>query len=378
MVEKIASISYVPVASEIEAFLLEAEYIKEYRPFYNIKMADDKSFPYLAISKGENPHITITRKRNLEQADYFGPYPNVTDLKLVLKLLRKIFPFQTVKNHPKKECLYYHLKQCPCIAVHPELTDEYTKNLRNIKLFLKGKKEAIIKDLEKERDTYVKQEAFEKAQEIQRKIEKILLVSSEHYSPFRYQERPDLYYERLQKEVESLKSILQSHHLDIKKLERIECYDISNIQGKEATGSMVVLINGETANKEYRRFKIKSKNTPDDFHMMKEVITRRIKNTQWPYPDLFVIDGGKGQVGSVLPILRRNGILIPVIGLAKREEIIVIPQEMQEHEFVYEEVKLPKDTPGINLLRKIRDEAHRFALTYHRNLRKKRLLSLLG
>jgi len=347
-------------------------------PFYNIQLRDDKSFPYIAITKGESPYISMTRKTDDKNAQYFGPYPNVTDVKIVLKLLRRIFPFQTVKNHAKRPCLYYHLGLCPCIPAHPENIREYKKNLAHIASFLKGKKETIVKELLKEQKQYIKDEEFEKAGEIQAKIEKINLVTSENYNPFRYEERPDLYYQRIQGELQSLQDILNTYDLGIKKLDRIECYDISNTSGKQAVGSMVVLLNGETANKEYRRFKIRTKDTPDDFHMMKEVLSRRIKNTQWDFPDLFVIDGGKGQVGSVLPILRRNGIMTPVIGLAKREEIIVLPVETERNRFEFVEIKLPKSTPGINILRKIRDEAHRFAITYHRNLRKKKMMELLA
>ena len=202
------------------------------------------------------------------------------------------------------------------------------------------------------------------------------MITSEHYSPFEYAQKPDFYFDRITQEVQSLIEILHARDPRVTKLGRIECYDISNIQGKQATGSMVVLVNGDVSKKDYRRFKIKTKSTPDDFFMMNEMLTRRLKN-DWPLPDLFVIDGGKGQVSAAIGALRNAGIDIPLIGLAKREEIIVLPIPMYGNKYGFEEIKLPKETPGINMLRRIRDEAHRFALTYHRLLRKKAVLNVL-
>ena len=187
-------------------------------------------------------------------------------------------------------------------------------------------------------------------------------------------DKPDFYFERIEHEKKSLTEILSPFYPEISDLKRIECYDISNISGTNATGSMVVFENGDKASKEYRRFKIRTKNTPDDFFMMQEMLTRRLKNEDWPIADLFVIDGGKGQVGAALKAMANTGKNFPVIGLAKREETIVIPIKGPGG-VDFEEVKLPNATPGINLLRRIRDEAHRFAITYHRLLRKKAFIT---
>lgn len=372
LISIVSTIDTVRVSSEIEAFLLEATLIKKHKPFYNIKLIDDKTYPMVEVGSGDNPSVTITRKKIDKKAHYFGPYSDATALKVVLKLLRRIFPYQSVKNHPKRKCLYYHLGLCPCIPVNSEKKNEYKKNLRNIENFLNGKKEDVVKQLIRERDKNVATEEFEKAQEVQSRIERIMLITSETYDPFRYMDKPDFYFERIEKEVASLKEILKDYYDTLGNLERIECYDISNISGKQATGSMVVFLNGDKASKEYRRFKIKTKDTPDDFHMMREMLSRRLKN-EWPAPQLLVIDGGKGQVGAALKALANMGIRLPVVGLAKREETIVVPLKSNKGiEFV--EIKLPHSTPGINLLRRIRDEAHRFAITYHRLLRKKAML----
>ena len=225
--------------------------------------------------------------------------------------------------------------------------------------------------MKSEQENFVASEEFEKAGEIQRKIEKIGYITSETYDPFKYEEKPDFYFERIRAEVNSLREILIKYGIRIETLHRIECYDISNIQGKNATGSMVVFTDGDSNKNEYRKFRIKFKKTPDDFEMMREVIRRRINRSDWEDADLMVIDGGRGQVSAVLQVFAEQKFEKPVIGLAKREERIIIPVRTSHTEFL--EVKLPKSTPGVNLLRRIRDEAHRFALAYHKILRKKAL-----
>jgi len=361
------------VASEIEAFLLEANLVKKYKPFYNIKLSDDKTFPYIKISKKDVPYVTITRKKDQEKAVYYGPYPDATSTKIVLKIMRRIFPFQNVKNHPKNKCLYNHLGLCPCASVFSERLPEYKKNIKKLEYFLSGKKKKIIDELRRERENFVKTEEFEKASQVQDKIERITLITSPFYSPFQYEKNPDTYAIHVKEEVESLKNILSKYYTGLKSLEKIECFDISNIQGTNATGGMVVFLNGEPVKNFYRRFRIKSLSTPDDFGMMREIISRRIKHKEWSKPDLIVVDGGKGQLRAAFEILHKNNFIVPVIGLAKKEEKIVFI-DYTSHQIHFLEVKLKLDTPGINLLRRIRDEAHRFAITYHRLLRKKNFL----
>ncbi len=377
LVGEAKNLDHIVVGSEIEAFLLEASLIKKYKPLYNIKLSDDKFYPYLKIgniknAKNEIPYVVITRKTGEKNASYFGPYTNVTDLKIILRILRRIFPFQSVKNHPPKRCLYNHLKLCPCIPVFPERLPEYRKNLKSLTSFLEGGKEKVVKELLGEQKEYIKLEEFEKASEIQKKIEKIDFITQENYNPFKYEEKPDFYFERIKAEVASLSEILNKYALDVGNLHRIECYDISNFSGKNATGSMVVFINGDVSKNDYRRFKIKFKKTPDDFEMHREVARRRIAREDWEKPNLMVIDGGKGQVSAVLQAHAETNYKVPVIGLAKREETIVVPVKTGLG-LDFLEVKLPTSTPGINLLRRIRDEAHRFAITYHKLLRRRAL-----
>ena len=375
LVNDAVSIDTIVVASEIEAFLLESNLIKKYRPQYNVLFKDDKSYTSLEIGRKPIPYVVLTRKRTNPPAGgavYFGPFTSSSDLKIVLKILRRIFPFQSVKNHPPRRCLYYHIGLCPCIPAFPDRLFEYKKDIKKITNFLKGDVGSVVSELKSEQKEFVASEEFEKAGEIQKKIEKINYITSKNYDPFNYEEKPDFYFERIKGEVDSLREILTKYGLPISELNRIECYDISNISGKNATGSMVVFTDGDTNKNEYRRFKIKFKKTPDDFEMMREVLRRRIKRTDWEMPNLMVIDGGRGQVSAVLQVFTETNFKVPVIGLAKREETIIIPIRIASGvDFI--EVKLPNSTPGINLLRRIRDEAHRFAITYHRLLRKKAL-----
>lgn len=364
LVEQINKIKTIHVNSEIEAFLLEEKLIKKYSPKYNVMLKDDKAYPLVRINiKDKYPAVLIVRKKKDDKSIYFGPYTSTGSLKTVLKLIRKIFPYQSVLNHSNKVCLYNHLGLCPCPQVLGNL--EYKKNLKHIVDFMNGNTTKVIRDLEKERDIYSKNENFEISLQIQKKIDSIKLITSPFYKPFQYEENPNFKSDILKKELDELLLILNSNGLNITKLKRIECFDISNTSGTNATASMVVLINGERDTSLYRRFKIKRKykSIPNDFAMMQEVITRRLSHINWGTPDLIVVDGGKGQVSSAKKVLDNLSIKIPIIGLAKKEETIVL-QNLKL-------ITLPSDSKSLHLIMKIRDEAHRFAINYHRKLRSK-------
>lgn len=371
LVSEIKSIEHIIVNSELEAFLLEAELIKKHKPYYNIKMIDDKSYPYIMISDGPVPYISIIRKKTNSKATYFGPYPDAGSVKVVLKLLRRIFPYQSVRNHPNRKCLYYHLGLCPCVQAVPDDLFQYKKNIRYLKAFLGGKTSAVISQLLKDQKKSTKNENFEQSGIIQRQIDSIHKITQETYAPFIYLAKPDTQLEREKNENLDLQKLLIEYGLNIANLKRIECYDISNFQGTNATGSMTVFINGSANTSEYRKFRIKKLNTPDDFAMHQEVMSRRLKHMEdWGKPDLLIIDGGKGQVSSVMEVLAHIGIKIPVIGLAKKFEIIIIPKK-EARGYMFTEVRVPLSRPALNMVRRIRDEAHRFAITYHRKLRSK-------
>ncbi len=374
LIPKIKKVVHIVVNSEIEAFLLEAELIHQHLPYFNIKMIDDKSYPYIAVTNSEIPYVGLVRKMTNKKADYFGPYPHAGSSKVVLKLLRKIFPYESVKTHPKRKCLYFHLGLCPCVQAVPENADIYKKNISNLKRFLKGSTKQVIKNLESERNIFSKQEEFEKAGIVQKQIDSIEKITQETYDPFVYINQPKTQSIREESENQALFDLLAANGVVLTNLKRIECFDISNFQGTNATGSMTVLINGSAEKSEYRKFKIRKTKTPNDFAMHQEMMGRRLKHPEWEFPSLFIVDGGKGQVSSVLQVLAHNGVSIPVIGIAKKFETLVIPRK-EVRGLKFTEVRVPLSSPAINIVRRIRDEAHRFAITYHRKLRSKNALA---
>ncbi len=371
LVSKIATIKISIVESELDALLLEANEIKKYTPWFNTKLTDGKAYPLIRITiQDPYPKVLIARRAEDKKSEYFGPYPNSGAVKSVLKTIRHIFPYESFAHRTKKHCLYYHLGLCPCaeISDSEDVKKAYRKNIFYIIHFLEGKRKTVVEDLEKERDSYSNEEQFEKSKEIQKQIDAILYITSHYHLPVEYDANPNLRGDLRQKELDELQNILKKKGTLVNNLQRIECYDISNIQGFHAVGSMVVLINGEKEVSMYRRFKIRflPKNKPNDFAMMEEVFRRRLKHKEWDFPNLIIVDGGKGQISSAKKALVAMNVSIPLVGLAKREETIITED--------FKEISLPKDSPVLHLLMRIRDEAHRFAITYHRKLRAKNSL----
>lgn len=366
LVDQIAFIKIIEVESELESLLLEAALIKEHTPKYNIRLTDGKSYPLIRITiNNQYPAVLTARKMEDKKSLYFGPYPNATSMHKVLRIMRRIFPFQSTLNHAKKYCLYYHLGLCPCppMFVSDEQKRAYKKTLNRIKKFLEGKSKEVVEELTKERDEFAKNENFEKALENQQILDAIARVTQPFVKPFEYVTNPNLREDIRQKEMESLQDVLKKHNVNIELPVRIECYDNSNFQGSNAVSSLVVLTQGEIDTSQYRRFKVKNITGANDFATMQEIFARRLNHKEWPLPQLFVVDGGKGQVSSTKEVFQKLGVSIPLIGLAKRDEILITSEG--------KEIKLPKSAPGLQLIMRIRDEAHRFAITYHRKLRSK-------
>ncbi|HVT11395.1 MAG TPA: excinuclease ABC subunit UvrC [Fimbriimonadaceae bacterium] len=544
MVSRVADIEWIVVDSEVEALVLECNLIKKYRPPFNVRLRDDKSYPYIKITKEKFPRLLFTRKVLKDGAKYFGPYTSAFGVRDTLQLLHKIFPLipcgkSWSGNREQSPCLYYHLGRClaPCAGIaDPE---EYKAVIDKVARFLDGKEEGIVKDLKKEMAAAAEALDFEKAAKVRDQIAAIeqlmerqkvlstdrtdqdviavvkddrgaaiqmlyiragkligqrqfMLDGASEASPSEavdqfvkqyYAEAPEVPREvLLPVEIEE-RNIVQSwlrqrrgaavtvevpqggeklrlvemaatnaeHALSTFSEElatkeawaadamaqlqealglseppiRIEGYDISNIQGTSPVGSMVVVENGEAAKAEYRRFKVRyHPESPNDFAMMHEVLTRRLRayiegdEKFAKLPDLIMIDGGRGQLAAALKARDELGLTVPMVGLAKRLELIVVPKEkggmalqamsgtgfqpveapaprksrqkgiddptlrikdpdysysrQAPKEYAYDDVELPMSSPGLMLLRKLRDEAHRFALTYHRKLRDKR------
>ncbi len=374
LVEKIDRVESTVVASELEALLLEANLIKKYSPPYNVAWKDGRAYPFIKITVDDKyPAVLQSRKIDDISSKYFGPYPNIGDVRKILKMLRRIFPYQGVKNHPEKICLYYHLGLCPCPPVfdNKEQQEKYRHDIRMIISLLSGKKAFVLRLLTNRMKTYAQSEDFEEAELVRKQITTINLITQPVRNPLEYMENPNLMDDEAALDVEALRSILEKQGILTDNLSRIECYDISNIQGKQATGSMVVATNGIADKSQYRLFKIKLKDTPDDVAMIKEVLRRRLKHNEWSLPNLIVVDGGINQVNAAKMVIGETVLTIPVIGLAKREEEIIIPRLHPKG--VASTIRLARNNRPLKLLQRLRDEAHRFALAYHRKLRKKTL-----
>ncbi len=486
LVKKVEKIEYIICNSEIDALILENNLIKKHQPKYNILLKDEKTYPYVKISKELFPKLSIIRTtKSFEDrsANYFGPYPQ--GIYGWMKVLKKTFPIRDCNRDMNKKydrpCLKYHMKLCLGPCVYKDIEKEYTETLKELREFLKGDVKEVIKFYKNSMELSSENMEFEKAIQYREKIRDLEKLKQNQISElgknldediFVYklenlrlficvltvregkivgklsfnQEIDELYKEELfinivtdfyskhpipknlvfQDELESFEELINAwikaksegavkiyfpkiksrkkellemallnlekdmekyysskkvveealinlyKTLGLKKYpRRIECYDISNIQGADAVASMSVAIDGKNKNSEYRKFKIRTKSTPDDFEMMREVMTRRFsKLEEKDYPDLLLIDGGKGQLNACGQIIYNLGLYgkIELISIAKREEEIFKLGESEPYIF-------SKREETLKILQRLRDEAHRFGITYHRKLRSKRVIS---
>lgn len=365
LVENIASCETIQVASELEALILEANLIKKYLPLYNIKLTDDKDYLYIKIIKGVFPQVMVARKNELEDTkEYFGPFPSARVSRSTLKKLRKIFPWcsnppltEVKPEKNRRPCFFYHIRLCPGACIGKIGRKDYSKIIRHFSQFMQGKKDQLILSLQKEMAESAKNLQFEKAQSIKKTIEGLNYLTQQNNSIKVYLENPNFIEDQNRQSIEQLKNDLGL----LKVPERIECYDISNLQGEQAVGSLVVLSSGDLDKKWYRKFKIRIGGKPNDTAMMREIIERRFNHPEWPRPDLILVDGGKGQVSAAGQVLQKQKIPTPLFGLAKRMEWLYTVDGRV--------VKLPKRSLSLRALQKIRDEAHRFAISYHRQRR---------
>lgn len=367
LVLNIHDLNYLKTESEIGAIILESELIKRYKPKFNIELKDDKNFVYLKMPKEDFPLPVLVRNPADDKATYLGPFIDALVLRRVIKMLRKIFPFRSAGDiTAKRPCLYYHLGQCPGVCVGKISKKDYAKNMKGIVAFFEGKSKKLEKEFEKEMKKASKSGDFETAAIYRDKMLDLRKINRMHFL-----KEED--FGKLDKALHGLK------RFGLKNIpKRIECFDISNIQGKEAVGSMVVFENGLPTKAEYRKFKIKILKEPNDVAMMGEMLERRFANAKkmrrgWDkLPDLVVLDGGNGQLGKVLEVLKSFDIDIPVIGIAKKnEEIFMRVWNPRVKAFSFQKTILPKSSETLYLLQRLRDEAHRFAIQYFRNLHQK-------
>ena len=248
-----------------------------------------------------------------------------------------------------------------------EQIKKYRSNIFRLKAVLSGKSNDVVQDLNREMRHVAKNNEFEKAKTLKQQSENLRYLLTKRYDPSVYVESDTAVEDIYDTELAALYHILCPYFPSIGSLTRIECMDISNTSGKFATGSMVVLTEGRKDTNEYRRFRIRTAEAPNDFAMMSEVVTRRLRHPEWTLPQLLVIDGGKGQVGAAMDAIKAAKLSqqIPVIGLAKRYEEIIVPVGDGK----WKTIRLSLTSGAIHALERIRDEAHRFAITYHKTLR---------
>lgn len=378
-IDQIVDIEVKKTDSVLEALILEANLIKKFQPKYNVEGKDDKSFSYVVIAKEEFPRVLILRETELpltrpakaghplpgkgEGDKAYGPYTSKKNLEVALKIIRKIFPFHSGKQKTEKGCLEYQIGLCPGPYAGEVSRTDYAKNIRGIKMILEGKKNSLIKKLEKEMQEYSKNQEFEKAGEMRNKIfalrhiRDVALISGRD--------------ENFQ--IPNSKSQINSKFRIRNSKFRTEAYDISNISGQYATGSMVVFENGEPNKNEYRKFKIKTVQGANDVGMMKEVLLRRFQNN-WRRPDLILLDGGVGHLNMGEAVLKGLQSKIPIVAVAKGPtrkifnfKFLISNQFRISNDPISKKLKaLIEDR---NLVKRIMDEAHRFAILYHRKLR---------
>jgi len=374
MVHVATKLEHRVTESEIEALILESQLIKKYKPQFNVVMRDDKQYFFVAITNEKYPRIFLTHQFQTNKIkapirELIGPFTDGTSLKVTLKQLRRLFPYCTCKQLHHVRCLNAHIGKCLgfCCLKKPEQEDPklYAKNIQAIRNLLSGKRETVIRQLEKEMKEFASQHEFEKAMSVRYKIDRVRRVfeNARIISSQKEQMRP----------LEDLKKVLKLPKPPL----RIEGYDISNISGMHATGSMVVFDYGKPDKDSYRKFKIKSITGSDlprgkagDTGMLREVLSRRLNHPEWPYPDLVIIDGGKGQLSSAQSILD-SYTHIRVIALTKNDRHMGNHITfMRNGKFASALLsKLP--APARDVILAVDSEAHRFAISYYRTLHAK-------
>lgn len=398
MVVTAETLKHTVLSSELEALLTEAELIRTYQPPYNILLKDDKSPLYIHITNEKFPRVVPLRKKELNMTSatgtVLGPFPSSTKVREVLSIARHIFPWcsdpttEYLKspnpNFKNKPCFYYHLQLCPGACIGTISEEEYQENIDQLILFLKGKKKTVTKLLQTQMKDLVAHEDFEKAAVVRDRLQTIDEVTSERYLLKPETVLPSL----LNTKDDGLMqlSALLNQYLLLPvnyPITRIEGYDVSNTSGTLASVAMVTFINGEADTSEYRLFNIRTLQTPNDFQMMKEAITRRQNHQEWGVPDLLLIDGGKGQLRAALSVWGWN---TPVVSIAKDPDRLIIPKlhwpdiiKRQPRDFSflrkvdYAIINLPEGHPTLQLIQQVRNESHRFSKRQHTRRREKEM-----
>lgn len=376
MLSKVETVDFLESPNEVDAVLKEARLIKDIRPPYNTDLVDDKTFPYMEITTGEDfPGVYITRKPRPHGSRLFGPFAGAKDLRGVLVVLQKIFKFRTCKMNISEDdrkrrffrpCLLYSIKQCaaPCAARIDRR--EYKIIVTDLIKFLRSKRSTILRQLRKQMAKASEAFEYEKAAMFRDRIR--LIERLDRRGTPDEDVQPEVVATEPTEALIKLRELLQTPE----PVRIIEGIDVANIAGAEAVGSLVKFIDGRPFKSGYRRFKIKTVKGIDDYAMIAEVVRRRYKYAlrgEELWPDLILIDGGLGHLRAAEKALREmKAPAITIASIAKREEDIYLQDTNKP-------LKLPANSPARKLLQYVRDEAHRFAQHYHHILRGKKMLS---
>lgn len=361
MLTHVADLSFQTTGSELEALFLEAELIKRYKPLYNVRERDDKNFIYIKITAEEFPRVLFVRRPLDDKAKYYGPFLSSFEVRRSLRYLRRIFPYYGESKIARRSSLDHQIGVAPTPGISKA---RYRQNIRRLVMIIEGRSQQLNRRLERDMKRAAAAHKFEVAQQLRDQLQSLQSLSQKNI--FGSSETIDV---EVDQALNGLAKTLRLNKIP----RRIEAYDVSNFTGGDAVASMIVFTDGLPHQASYKKFKMRTKG-PNDFAMMNEALDRRFsdRNAAWPRPDLIIIDGGKGQLSAALDAMASRGVNIPVAGLAKRLEQIVVRRDGE-----LEIIELPLSSKIIKLLQRVRDEAHRFAVSYHTSLRDKRVRTSL-
>lgn len=375
LVTEIGDADHLPCESEVDALLSEARLIKDLRPKFNSDLKDDKSFPYLQITTHEDfPRVEVTRQPLTKGVKLYGPFTSAGKLRGAMGVLQKVFQFRTctldiAEGDERwrwfRPCLLHSIKQCSAPCNMRISKEDYKRDIKRLRMVLDGNRTKLLAELRSEMESAAKSLQFEKAARLRDEV--VALESLSLRGNLEDHAQPEVFYIDPQKGLTGLKQVF--------KLEKpprvIEGVDIAHLQGGETVASLVQFIDGLPFKHGYKRFKIRGVEGVDDFASMREVVSRRLQRLRTegdPFPDILLIDGGKGQLGAALEAMKAIGLEEHerpfTISLAKREEEVYVPGESEPR-------RLSRHSYGLRLLQYVRDESHRFAQHYHHLLRHK-------
>lgn len=364
LVAEIAMTDWLVVDTEMDALFLESEMIKRYMPKWNILLRDDKTVSYVRIDmKSEVPYVTLTRNPEGDDAEYIGPFYAKKTVNDALRILRKVFPYY-IKPYDGKKSLDTDLGLNPGIEIGKTTPKEYKKDLKKLIKYLEGGRKTLLTEIEKEMKYAAAEGKYEEAAKLRnqlfglQELRKRIVFSDKEFMDISQDEA-----------LKQLKELLNLPEVP----KRIEGYDISHQSGQDVVGSMVVFVNGASDRAEYRKFKLRNQKN-DDTGNLREVLERRMKHDEWGMPNLIILDGGVGQISAVLDLCKEKN--IPVIGRNKSGDhtrnagvTIIIPTDDK-----YDEIEINPESHVAKLIARIDEESHRFAITYHRLLKRKNML----